>query len=366
MTLIKRIIFLIFTICCLFLLATNAFAEHDTLPCCGTDAEFIKELHQELVQEKISQLNKEYNPCSDTVSTFSLIQDKHHTRRSPSVGNVKTLVIPLSFPHNVVSDIQLQNLEQAFNGTYYGTRYDETTNPDYYKGDTRSASKLLYDHSNGKLNMTFDIMPLYNSPYDKPYYRENDIALNKLLAQLLTEYKAKGYVNDYSDYDSDGDGVIDCVVLAFPIFNDWELENDDRSAYSFDTWWSNAAAAGGAVIENDSMKINNRIVLGFSLEVENAYGGFGYSFVHEYGHMMGLNDNYDNHMTSGNCTLYGTYEVMSVGNCGYFNAFYRYLLGWIEPKILPYENNIEKVSLCNYEMSNQNNVEQAIILVPDT
>lgn len=319
---------------------------------CQTDPEVIRELHEGLVQEKQLELQQKIGQQtgdSNEVELFSKLLDKL-PGRMPSTGDVKALVLPVDFPEIRLTDEEFEKLKDQLVGVHpepYSLLF-------YTNLDDRSTAELFKDHSNGKLNWQADIMPLYRLPNSQQYYEENDADLYTLIPELLTYYRGNGYINDFSDYDSDNDGYIDCLILVFAQATEVYFPQGNT--------WNNVTHTGTEfAVGNETVKC--RYFMGASFTVGEYIQSPPTSKVvaHECGHMMGLADNY---ITGNyNCLLYGTNEMMGGGY--QFNAYYRYMLDWIDPVVLPYEEGLKEIELVTYGHPDKGDMEQAVILIPD-
>ncbi len=102
--------------------------------------------------------NQVYN--ADTFDNSNL-QDKllsvENAIGLPSTGTYNALVIPVQFKGDTITQTQLNNLNVAFNGTSTETGWESV--------------KTFYQKSSyGKLNLTFDIQPVFQASSTASYY----------------------------------------------------------------------------------------------------------------------------------------------------------------------------------------------------
>ena len=243
----------------------------------------------------------------------------------PSVGNPKMLVIPVNLEERSKTNSLLNEIEMAFNGTSEQTGYESVRS--YYQ-------KSSY----GKLNLEINVLDEWFTPTRSKSYYENfhddrtgDDGSALLLQQALAYYDDK---IDYSDYDYNNDGYIDGVWLvyncdvdfydsssiywAFVYWNYDETEYDGKQAYYY--------AFGGT---------------DFMHQTENQAGTYdptsikidAHTFIHETGHLLGLDDYYDYEERKGATGgLYGA-DMMDY-NIGDHSAVSKLLLGWITPTVV--------------------------------
>ncbi|MCH5210998.1 MAG: DUF5011 domain-containing protein [Oscillospiraceae bacterium] len=349
----KNYFVILFVITCM-LSALSLCAQAEEFEC-HTDSEFMQKANNALLQKKFKELNQTNNPWSSEFNLFSVeggpISFPH---LMPSTGTVNALVIPITFPDHPVSDERLEQLKDELFGIHNDRnsfKYESTARP--------STRQIFREQSNGKLDFTGDLMPLYTTSELPTYYEENDLYLQNLLSEILNYYKDSGIVDDYSKYDSDKDGYIDCLMLLYARFDDLKYTQSGTIIPN----WNDHTQPVNVTINNDSTKLSQNVIADFN-PYSNLYS-LSEIYAHECGHLMGLNDNYN---PSGlkRCDLYGTHEWMASGGIrNYFNPFYRYILDWIEPEILLYEDSVEEINLAAYENPDDSDMERAVIFIPD-
>ncbi len=266
----------------------------------------------------------------------------------PSTGTFNALVIPVQFVGTSITQAQLSDLNSAFNGTSADTGWESVSS--YYK-------KSSY----GNLNITFDIQSVYNTQYNASYY--SSYQLNNvnyggqlgtrtgeevILMEVLAYYEN---ILDLTKYDSNKDGCIDAVYLIYsaPVdyakadffwayvtwdYNDITYDGLDAYYYlfaGFDFMYEDAGAnanmkeyayAGGL----DGLKINAS------------------TYIHETGHLLGLDDYYDYEEGKGSDEGLGGSDMMdaTVGDQG---AYSKIMLGWVEPTVVTTTQTITIKSL---------------------
>lgn len=269
---------------------------------------------------------------NESLKTTGPLTEEH----LPSKGDVNVLVVPIAFK-NENHDPNLINLiNKAFNGT------EEETG--YY------SVRGFYEKSSfGQLNFNFDVLDDFYTPFNTSYYYERSMSVygSTLLYQEILNY----YDNeiDYNKYDNDKDGIIDSIWMVYthPV--------DVRNA---DFWWAYVANEG-YLTTKDGVKGH---VYGFAgtdfldplFFTENKVYDYSninidaHTYIHETGHMMGLDDYYDYDDNSGvsNGGTYG-YDYMDY-NYGDHGPINKLLLDWINPIVVtdkcdivinPYQEN---------------------------
>lgn len=231
------------------------------------------------------------------------------THAMPSIGNVKCLVIPINFEsRNKLYSVD-KNIENVFNGKSDTIKYESVSS--YYE---KSSNKLL--------NLEFTILdwytPNYNSSYYESYSKKQDSGVDLLVDEALSYYDDK---IDYSSFDSDSDGYIDGL---------WLLYNKEAQRES-DFWWAYTSLSDGTKEFDGKKTFGVSFASTSFMNNEASYYVDASTYIHETGHLLGLDDYYSyNPTTSGG--LYGA-DMMD-GNLGDHSSLSKILLGWVKPTIV--------------------------------
>ena len=250
----------------------------------------------------------------------------------PSTGNVDALVIPVQFKGDTITQTQLNNLETAFNGTSEETGWESVSS--YY-------NKASY----GTLNLSFDIQDVYqaknNSSYYERYsykYTQDGHTYTKTGEEVILEEALAYYENriDLNKYDTNGDGCIDAVYLIYSASVDYR--NADFY-WAYVTWYYQDT-------KYDGLDAYFYLFAGFDFMDESTSRdpGSGYdkidglkinaaTFIHETGHLLGLDDYYDYEETKGSNEGLGAADMMDY-TVGDHNVYTKTMLGWMEPTIV--------------------------------
>jgi len=134
---------------------------------------------------------------------------------------------------------------------------------------------------------------------------------------------------DFSEYDTDGDGMVDhiMVVHAGKGQESWNSSDEDIWSHHYYVHDANMSQAGSQPLMADGVRI-----FGYSMVSEHSQVG---TFVHEFGHDLGLPDLYD---IDGSSYGIGRWGVMSSGSWNgggaspaHFCAWSKVKLGWVSP-----------------------------------
>lgn len=242
----------------------------------------------------------------------------------PNEGVVKSVIILAEF-----KDVRftIANPRQAFENQLNQEGYNVS-------GATGSAKDYYKASSQGKFIGDFDVYGPYTLPEKLAYYGGNDAYGNDKNPQQMIEGAVTLADNDgvdFTQYDVDGDGIIDNVFVYFAGYC-------EAQGGSSNTIWSHKwEVYSGATFDG-------KVLRGYACtsELRGNYGttiaGIG-TFCHEFSHVFGLYDHYD---TTGSNEGYsygtGSYDIMYSGNYNndgntppMFNAFEKQLIGWLEP-----------------------------------
>ena len=251
----------------------------------------------------------------------------------PSFGKPNILVVPLTLG-GTHTEKMLNEIKIAFSGTSEQTGF-ESVNSFYYKS------------SNGRLDIQFDFMDDWFKPQNsKDYYGQYDSKKDRYgdygTGVIYNEFlKAYDSVIDFSKYDNDEDGFIDGIWFIYDIMP--EYFSEDR------VWWAYVTSTYNTSRKYDGCYPRNYANASYyfmhEYETEKRYGIKlekydmsdiaidAHTYIHETGHLLGLNDYYDNDPTKGGSGgLYGA--GMMDANCGDLNTVDKLLLGFADPYVL--------------------------------
>lgn len=285
-----------------------------------------------------------------------------------SKGAYHCLVVPVQFSNYAVTNTQLDNLNKAFNGSTTDTGW-------------QSVKTYYQTSSYGNLDMTFDIQSVYTAKNDSSYYETTTksvtcegervdlagdaIILEEVMAWITTQI-------DLSVYDHDNNGILDAIWIIYtaPVVYD---SSDDASSSSDDEsiYW--AYVTSYAKDDSDNTKYDN-LDLGYYLfagfDFMNEYTGNANdpyndttgqyvnatisglkinasTYIHETGHLLGLDDYYDYYQNQGSDNGLGGADMMDY-TVGDHNAYSKMMLGWVNPTVV---TTTQTVTLNPFESS---------------
>ena len=245
----------------------------------------------------------------------------------PSTGRSSILVLPIEFSDCPFSQVELTRMEKTFFGDSDETSWESVRS--YY--DKSSYGKLEIDGEVSDV-IHFDITAAEVAERAK---REGTSELTQdILFSALRVLEDNGM--DFSRFDANGDGYLDAVWMVYSASYD---EGSDLF-WAFTTW-----AGGGR--ENDfsgysassyswaSVDFLTRNSFSTSTSTTN---GDAHTFVHETGHLMGLDDyySYDADMVENMDSPTGG-AVMMDYNIGDHDAYSKFVLDWVDPIVVTEE-----------------------------
>lgn len=213
---------------------------------------------------------------------------------------------------------------------------------------TGSVRDYFYENSSGMFDPLFDVIGPVTLSNEVAYYGankadgENDFNRAREMVVEAVRLADNELGVDFSQYDNDGDGVIDNIFIYFAGYNEAEGGPDH-------TIWPHAWTTGDKSIIVDGVQTNSYAC---TSELRGASGstmaGIG-TYCHEFGHVIGLPDFYDTDgIENGEARGLGPFSLMSEGNYNhagrtppYLTTVERILVGWRQNEIQEFDNEGE-------------------------
>lgn len=210
-------------------------------------------------------------------------------------------------------------------------------------GATGSARDYYYDNSHGNFEPIFDVYGPVKLSQNMAYYGGNDSngSDKKPHYAVKEACEAIDDMVDFSDYDLDGDGVVDLVYMVYA--GKGEADGGSPNSIWPHQWY---LTSGGINLTLDGKRID-RYACGSELNGSGGLDGLG-TICHEFGHAMGLPDFYDtDYETNGQGRTLLDYSLMDAGSYNnngwtppYLNMEERIMIGWLsEEDILEFPKN---------------------------
>lgn len=255
----------------------------------------------------------------------------------PHLGSPKSLVILVNFSDNsFISTTPKVDFTNLLNQSGYSAN-----------GATGSVRDYFMASSYGKFAPSFDVAGPYTLPNNLAYYGTNDAYGNdthsvQLVVDACTLANNAGI--DFSQYDTDNDGIIDNVFVCYAGYDEAEgaptyaMWSKFGKVYPVSQYGDEANYTG----TDASITFNGKLLVGFAYTSElagkagNTMCGVG-TFCHEFGHVIGLPDYYDTDDSSKPTLNY--WSIMDAGNYNNngrtpptYSAYDRFYLGWLTPE----------------------------------
>ena len=261
---------------------------------------------------------------TDAENVKNVTEQGYYLDGCPTTGNPGVLVIPVDFMDATAES-------KGYSTAVLSEVFKMSGKTDYY-----SVYDYYYLSSYGQLELDVTVLDFWFRPqFSSEYYENatydyygNEIAIGD---QLILD-EALAYLEsrmDLSKFDSDGNGTIDAVVLV----NTLDIGNDDfHWAYRY---WNVYVDENEEYFVYDGVNANDYVWASYQF-IQESYDQLGntyydentvnpYTFIHEFGHVLGTDDYYD---TEGVFDpLYG-YDVMDAMQ-GDQNAYTKFNLGWL-------------------------------------
>ena len=257
------------------------------------------------------------------------------TTTFPGKGDQKALVVLVSY-----SDLDFKTDDPH---SYFSNMLNEPGFSEW--GGTGSARDYFLESSGGQFRPEFDVYGPVKLPKRMSYYGANDVWGNDQNAHMMVIHACEAlddYV-DFSQYDRDGDGLIDNVFVFYAGLGEasggadntvwphsFDVRHADNYPYVFD-----GVRLGHYACTNEW--------------VDNRPDGCG-TFIHEFSHVMGLPDLYATTYTSSFTP--GEWNVLDYGpynNNGrtppLYSAFERYAMDWMTPDPITGPENVALPSI---------------------
>ena len=281
----------------------------------ATEKTFIQNLSTNIDFSKLRQLGR-------AMRSIKSISQTSFLRAYPLTGSPKSLVILVNY-----KDLSFvtPNPKTAFTNLLNQKGY--STN-----GGTGSATDYFHDSSTGVFNPQFDVVGPFTLPQNFAYYGANDASGNdvnprQMVIDACTLAAASGV--DFSQYDTDKNGVVDNVFIYYAGHNEAE-------GAAANTIWPHRWT-----LADYTTKFNGVSVYDYACtsELRSNSGsnmcGIG-TFCHEFGHVLGLPDYYvtsgtDHHtLSEWNIMDYGPY-LNNGRTPPSYSAWDRFYLNWLTP-----------------------------------
>lgn len=245
----------------------------------------------------------------------------------PTIGEQHSLVILVEF-----SDQAFSTMSEDAATFYYNMLNEEGFT--YSNGADGSARDFYVASSAGAFLPVFDVVGPVTLPESYTYYGQNDIYGNDIYAGefVVAACEAADSLVDFSQYDTNGDGYVDNVYFFY-------AGRGEADGGGSNTIWPHSANLEEdfslSYTSDDGVKIGDYSCSN-EARTSSTPAGIG-TFVHEFGHTLGLADHYSTTYGTAQYVNPGEWDTMASGNYNNdchtpptFSAFERAELGWLD------------------------------------
>ena len=241
------------------------------------------------------------------------------------------LVVPVEFSDVTFDDAYgVENgeerikseLEIAFNGMAEETNYWE------------SVTSYFEKSSFGNLNFNFDVTDVVSLDVSTDDVLERRTVVETIVSDAFESMKSNNSESDFTKYDYDSDGLMDGIwfIYSAPDYG------TDPSYYDYaSSFWAYVTYLLYPEVDLESPNLCTYGWASYDFMYQKGEDRIdAHTFIHETGHLLGLNDYYDYTNTRSPLGLYD----MQDSNVGDHNVWTKTALGWIDPIIIDTSENI--------------------------
>lgn len=315
----------------------------------------LQQLQQVFSSRRNASLKTGINSASPLSAVSSLVSrsssnpQEEKLNNFPTTGEVHSLVILVQFADTKFSTVG-SDAHQFFNSMLNEPGFT------YSNGANGSARDFYLNSSNGRFQPQFDVIGPVTLPEKYSYYGanqgssvDNPARLEQFVREACT---LADPLVDFSQYDHNQDGYIDNIYFFYA--GKGEADSGDGNAiWPHSAYYSDMAKDAG--LSETSLKLDGIEVGNYtcSNEINGTLitpqpAGIG-TFVHEFGHVLGLADHYDVNygMTTFAPGSFDTMAQASYNNNGNtpaaFSAYERACLGWLDLTVL--KNGVDSLNV---------------------
>lgn len=263
----------------------------------------------------------------------------------PSIGNPRLLVIPVWFndSSSIITkgkDRVREDIEKAYFGTPEEVGW-------------HSVSSYYNYESHGKVNLTGTVSRWYESGVSYKVAGGSSYNTANLVNSAVSWYFTNNPSDSRRNYDYDNDGVMDGVMLIYAA-----PDSSNSGFYSYQNLWAYCSWFSGTQVDGVRPCVYFWASYDFMYDPNTAqvitgnYYGHGdnnyctidsHTFIHEMGHVFGLDDYYD---YSGQYNPAGGFSMQDY-NVGGHDPYSSLALGWTDA-IIPTETQTIIISEYQY------------------
>lgn len=279
----------------------------------------IKQPNNELTYEFIPTANNSkiydgYYQPNELRYNFQTLNSQLGWVTSLSVDTQKLLVVPVKLKNE---PSWTSSMIEDMNDVFFGN----SSQVNYY-----SVKDYFYQSSYGKLNIEGEVLSTpFNSSYTvNSLKNENDAA--EVIANEYQKVLSEN-PNLCKKYDLNEDGFIDNIIFIY---------SSNYDIYDTSVLWAWCSYTS-LTPDKDIPQINNYMWASYHFSQDMYDDNFNYdkldthTYIHEVGHLLGLDDYYSYDDEPWDCAGYSEMQSYNVGD---HNAYSKMALGWINPYVV--------------------------------
>lgn len=252
----------------------------------------------------------------------------------PHQGEARILVVPIAFADDSFSSLELERLQHSFFSPSSMTGWESVAS--YYE-------KSSY----GNLMITGEVAPVLtlSATVAEAGTMDATTLTESILDESLSFYAP---TMDLSSFDANGDGYLDAVWMVYSA----PFRSSSDLFWAFTSWTSSQATYSGLRASSYSWASIDFLTEGNYAPAGSAYNGDAHTFIHETGHLLGLDDYYSYDVGESNLDSPTGGALMMDYNIGDHDAYSKYVLSWVDPVVVTedlLERNDGTLTLSSFE-----------------
>ena len=236
-----------------------------------------------------------------------------HRHYSESLDDQKVLIVPIHIK------------DETSDSRWNDSKIAKLNNIVFNQDDPASYVSYYHTASNGRLTMSGEVSPIYQTEYTRSQLEDDNRGKGNIFTMFsnATEWlnETDPTIDIAKDYDSNHDGYIDNIHFIV----------DATTSEWGSNLWPHMSQTGNYPSTGDNLPTVNTYSLSNTGELNDAY-----TFIHEQGHIFGLQDYYNYSSLSDS---YGNPEYVDyVGcldmqsyTCFDWNVYSKLNMGWVDP-----------------------------------